>query len=86
MELWTGDESLGTHLMQMHDAEHGFVITSFTRPQPSYQEHLEVLLQHAPALKGIQWINLNHARLEVTTIETDLGRRIGAEECPEQKS
>jgi hypothetical protein len=60
--------------------EHGFIVTGFTRPQPSYREHLEVLLQHAPSLKGMQWINLNHFRLEVTTIQSDFDKRMGTEE------
>jgi hypothetical protein len=37
-------------------------------------------LQHAPSLKGIQWINLNHFRLEVTTIQSDFDKRMGTEE------
>jgi GxxExxY protein len=80
VELSSGELSLGTHPLQMHDADHGFVLTGFTRPQPSYRKHLEVMLEHAPTLKGIQWINLNHSRLEVTTIEPEIGRRMGAEE------
>ncbi len=80
VELSSGAITLGTHPVQMHDIEHGFVVTGFTRPQPSYRQHLEVLLKHAPSLKGIQWINLNHSRLEVTTIEPEIGRRMGAKE------
>jgi hypothetical protein len=80
LELSSGEVTLGTHPVQMHDIEHGFVVTGFTRPQPSYRQHLEVLLKHAPSLKGIQWINLNHSRLEVTTIEPEIGRRMGAKE------
>ena len=80
LELTSGEVGLGTHPVQMHDVNLGFVVTSFTRPQSSYRKHLEVLLQHAALLKGIQWINLNHSRLEVTTIEPASGRRMGAEE------
>ena len=46
-------------------------MTGFTRPQAGYRQHLLTLLEHVPGLKGIQWINLNHARLEVTTVEAD---------------
>ncbi len=78
--LMSGSVTLGTHAVPHHAAEHGFIVTGFTRPQPSYRQHLEVLLQHAPTLKCIQWINLNHSRLEVTTIEPEIDRRIGTEE------
>ena len=80
MELKSGDLCLGTHPVQQHDLELGFVVTGFTRSQPSYRRHLEVLLKHVPFLKGIQWINLNHSRLEVTTIEPKIDRRMGTEE------
>jgi GxxExxY protein len=79
-DLLADEGFLGTHPVQYHDTEHGFFVTGFTRPQPNYHQHLKVLLQHAPRLKGIQWINLNHSRLEVTTIEPELDRRMGTEE------
>ncbi|GDY19808.1 hypothetical protein LBMAG56_11530 [Verrucomicrobiota bacterium] len=79
-KLMSGSVTLGTHPVPHHDAELGFIVTGFTRPQPSYRQHLEVLLQHARSLKGIQWINLNHARLEVTTIEPAIDRRMRTEE------
>ena len=79
-ELLDEELRLGTHLVPMHDSEHGFLVTGFTGPQPNYRRHLEVLLQHAPSVKGIQWINLNHARLEVTTVEPDSDKRMGTEE------
>jgi GxxExxY protein len=68
-DLLSGIVKLGTHLVPFHETEYGFTVTGFTRPQHGYRQHLEVLLEHAPSLKGVQWINLNHARLEVTTIE-----------------
>lgn len=80
LEITSGAVNLGTHPVQMHDADHGFVLTSFTRPQPSYRQHLEVLLQHAPLLKGLQWINLNHTRLEVTTIKPEPGTMMWGKE------
>jgi hypothetical protein len=80
LELMSGDVSLGTHPVQMYGTDEGFVLTAFTRPQPTCRQHLEVLLKHAPSLIGIQWINLNYSRLEVTTIESETGRRMGAEE------
>jgi len=79
-ELITGSVSLGTHPVPHHDDEYGFVVTGFTRPQSGYRQHLKILLQHAPSLKGIQWINLNHSRLEVMTIQSDIDKRMGTEE------
>jgi hypothetical protein len=79
-ELITGSVSLGTHPVPHHDDEYGFVVTGFTRPQSGYRQHLEILLQHAPSLKGIQWINLNHSRPEVMTIQSDIDKRMGTEE------
>lgn len=59
---------LGSHLVQMHSPHHAFAMTSFTTSQPNYLRHLEVLLSHVPELMGLQWINLNHSRLQVTTV------------------
>lgn len=83
VDLTSGELSLGTHPVQMHDADHGFVLTGFTRPQPGYRQHLEVLLQHAPSLNGIQWINLNHSRLEVTTVEPEFRQQNGGRRIPQ---
>jgi GxxExxY protein len=67
-EVCSEGKSLGTHLVQMHGPNHAFAVTSFTEPQPNYLRHLEVLLRHVPAIEGLQWINLNHSRLEITTV------------------
>jgi GxxExxY protein len=69
MELHSGGLKLGTHRVQCYSPNHAFVITGFSGNQPHYQQHLEVLMQHAPLLKGLQWINLNRSRMEVTTLE-----------------
>lgn len=69
VEVVHGKLKLGTHLVQMHSPQHAFVVTGFSRPQPGYKKHLHALLGHASELRGIQWINLNHARLEVTSIQ-----------------
>ena len=61
-------QSRGTHLMQFHSPHHAFVITCFKEAQPNYQRHLEVQLRHVPELAGIQWINLNQSRVEITTV------------------
>lgn len=78
LQMRSGDLNLGTHMVQLHSPHHAFVVTAFHSPQPSYQRHLEVLLEHV-ALDGIQWINLNHSRLEATTVEGK-DREMGTEE------
>ncbi|MEQ1752250.1 MAG: GxxExxY protein [Prosthecobacter sp.] len=68
LDFKTENLKLGTHLVQLFSPAHAFVVTAFPSHQAAYQKHLEVLLDHV-ALDGIQWINLNHSRLEVTTLE-----------------
>jgi GxxExxY protein len=58
----------GTHGVQQHDQNHSFVVTGFTKLQENYHQHLRVLLRHIPSINGVQWINFNHSRVEVTTI------------------
>lgn len=53
----------------MYSADHAFTITSLTRNQNAFRRHLERLLEHTD-LRAIQWINLNHSRVEITTLET----------------
>jgi GxxExxY protein len=79
MELWSGQLLLGTHRVQLHAYGHAFIVTSLSHDQAAYQEHLKVLLTHAK-LKGIQWINLNHSRVEITTIERGVGSSMQAVE------
>jgi GxxExxY protein len=78
IEMRAGDLNLGTHLVQLHSPYHAFVVTAFHSSQTSYQRHLEVLLEHV-TLNGVQWFNLNHSRLEVTTIQSK-GRGMGTKE------
>jgi GxxExxY protein len=68
LDLHDGDTLLGTHRVQLHSEDHAFVVTSLHRYQPAYRSHLDTLLAHT-RLKGIQWINLNHSRVEITTIQ-----------------
>lgn len=72
LELWDGTLRLGTHRVPLHADRYAFIVTSLSHDQAAYQEHLNVLLTHA-RLKGIQWINLNHSRVEITAIETGVG-------------
>jgi GxxExxY protein len=68
LEVRTGDLKLGTHPVQMHGEHHAFTLTSLTRSHAAFREHLMTLMEHTE-LKAIQWINLNHARVEITTLE-----------------
>lgn len=69
---------LGTHPVPMHSSGHGFAVTALTRNQTSYRRHLETLIAHTD-LRSVQWINLNHSRIEFTTVEGD-DRGMGARE------
>jgi GxxExxY protein len=68
VEVCVDGETRGTHIVQFHSPRHAFALTSFNGPQANFLRHLEVLLRHVPALAGIQWINLNHSRVEITTV------------------
>lgn len=71
---------LGTHPVQMHSEHHAFALTSLTRHQAAYRHHLTTLLEHTE-LKAIQWINLNHSRVEITTLErNEIGKGMRARE------
>ena len=67
VELRCGPLVLGTHPVQFYSPGFAFVVTALSRDQAAYQQHLDVLLSHT-GLKGIQWINLNHSRVEITTL------------------
>ena len=69
MELQSGPLILGTHPVQFHADGCAHVVTSLSRDQSAYRQHLNVLLTHTK-LKCIQWINLDHSQVEITTIET----------------
>ena len=67
VELKLGQLVLGTHPVLFYSPGFAFVVTALSRDQAAYQQHLEVLLSHT-GLKGLQWINLNHSRVEITTL------------------
>ncbi len=70
MELRSGPLLLGTHRVQLHADRLAFIVTSLSRNQPAYQQHLNVLLAHTK-LRAIQWINLNHSLVEINTVELE---------------
>ncbi len=69
IELYLGSMQIGTHRVQCHSDEIAFVVTSLSRCQAAYKEHLRVLLAHSK-LKAIQWINLNHSLVEIITVDS----------------
>ncbi len=69
IELYLGSMLIGTHRVQCHSDEIAFVVTSLSRCQAAYKEHLRVLLAHSK-LKAIQWINLNHSLVEIITVDS----------------
>ena len=68
VELNDDDRVLGTHRVQFYSDDQAFIVTSLQCDQAAYRSHLNVLLSHTN-LNTIQWINLNRARIEITTIE-----------------
>jgi GxxExxY protein len=58
---------LGTQRMFVHSPCVAFRVTAFTESQSHIESHLRRLLALTD-LKAVQWINLNHSRIECTTI------------------
>lgn len=58
---------LGRQRMFVHAPDIAFRITAYTESQSFIESHLRRLLMLTD-LKAIQWINLNHAQIEFTTI------------------
>ena len=59
---------LGTQRMFVHTPGVAFRLTAVTEDQQFVESHLRRLLA-LTELKAIQWINLNHARIEFTTLQ-----------------
>ncbi len=68
---------LGTHRVACHTADVGFVVTAFSEGVSAYEVQLRRLLDCLP-LRGLQWINLNHAELQLITLTN--GKGMGARE------
>src|SRR6185503_17517760 len=64
---------LGTHRLPCHADGVGFVVSALTREAAAYEAHLQRLL-HCLPLRGIQWLNLNHAELQLITLSGGKGR------------
>ena len=62
------DTPLGVQTMRLITAASAFKLTAFKTFQPAYAEHCRRLLTHLP-LKAIQWANIAHRQVTLTTIE-----------------
>jgi len=58
---------LGSHLVQMHAPNATFHVTTLSQGQTSYQRQLQHVFDRIPP-QVMQWINLNHASVEITTL------------------
>jgi GxxExxY protein len=72
INLHRGGLDLGGQRMFVHSPGVAFRVTGFTESQSHIESHLRRLLALTD-LKAIQWINLNHARIEFTTITKSAG-------------
>ena len=59
--------SLGAQRMHVHATGLGFVVTAFTTDQAAHGANLRKLLALTP-LTAIQWLNLDHATIQFTTL------------------
>jgi GxxExxY protein len=67
VQVGDADDGLGTHLIQAHAPGCSFVVTGVTRHIREHQKHLQCLLNNLDLL-AMQWINLNHSEVELTTL------------------
>lgn len=72
VSLSRGTVDLGTQRMLVHTPGVAFRLTAVTEDQQFVESHLRRLLA-LTNLKAIQWINLNHARIQFTTITEKAG-------------
>lgn len=67
LELHAEQVLLGSHSVQLYAPNCAFVISTLSRDQVAYSRHLKVLMD-LTSLYGIQWINFNRSKIELTTI------------------
>jgi GxxExxY protein len=58
---------LGSQPLRLLSPDVAFRITSLTDTQDQYEVHLKRLLTHTE-LRGIQWVNFNHHKIELKTL------------------
>ncbi|MEQ1828991.1 MAG: GxxExxY protein [Pirellula sp.] len=59
---------LGHHDVHLHSKDTAFVVTSFGDDTGGYESHLGRLLETLP-IRAWQWINIHHAKMQLTTIQ-----------------
>ena len=67
IEVMNGSHLLGKQKVHLINSETGIKISSMTKDQKDYEQHLKQFLRYTP-LKSIQWINCNHDRILFKTI------------------
>ena len=65
--LKRGGTDLGTQRFLLHGSDVAFRLTAYTQEKATNENHLRRLLA-LTNLKALQWINLNHSRIELTTL------------------
>lgn len=70
VQLSRGGLDLGRQRMLVHAPGIAFRLTAVTEDQQYVESHIRRLLA-LTNLKAIQWINLNHAQIELTTIQSE---------------
>ena len=63
---------LGTHRLPCHTVGVGFVVTALSKETAAYEAQLQRLLRCLP-LRGMQWLNLNHADVQWVTLRNGEG-------------
>lgn len=63
---------LGTHRLACHAADVGFAVSAFSEAAPAHESQLRRVM-HCLPLRGLQWINLNHAELQLVTLRNGKG-------------
>lgn len=74
IDVMSGETTLGTHLIQSHSPGLAFIVTSLHENQAAYLKQLQAVFERI-AVQGIQWINLNRSRVEITTLTKDRNDR-----------
>lgn len=59
--------NLGSHRIRSHTEGAFFVVTALTRDMAQHEGHLRRLLEFT-GYRGIQWLNLNHSRIQFITL------------------
>lgn len=67
VEVFDGGAAIGTQPVCLLNEDVAFACTAITRAWEEMREHQRRFLSHT-RLRAVQWINLNHANIEFTTI------------------